>query len=162
MKQRKERAPPPRNIVIGNKRTSVRLERNMWEALSQIAEAQGRTVHDIFAEIYQKRGQATLTAATRVYILEFYRDRTRDLSAVPLRDKVRRWGNFGTIDDDEAYAITMNVIAKKRAQILLELTQTEKRIDRLRSELANLEIVLSILGSEPEAKALVSLNDSPE
>jgi predicted DNA-binding ribbon-helix-helix protein len=61
------------NIVVGGHRTSVRLEPAMWDALHDIAHRQHVTVHDLVTEIDRGRITAGLTAAIRVYIVNFYR-----------------------------------------------------------------------------------------
>ena len=69
------------NVVVGNHRTSVRLEPVMWDALQDIASQQRVTVHDLVTEIDRGRSASSLTAAIRVYIVEFYRSAA--LPAVP-------------------------------------------------------------------------------
>ncbi len=49
----------------------------MWEALAEIAEERGRSVHDLLAEISRKYDEPNLSSAVRVYIVEFYRQRLR-------------------------------------------------------------------------------------
>ena len=44
-----------RNVVVAGHRTSVRLEPMMWEALTEIAHQQDRTVHEIVTEIDRRR-----------------------------------------------------------------------------------------------------------
>lgn len=61
------------NIVVGNHRTSVRLEPVMWDALRDIAHRQQVTVHDLVTDIDRERTASSLTAAIRVYIVDFYR-----------------------------------------------------------------------------------------
>jgi predicted DNA-binding ribbon-helix-helix protein len=61
------------NVVVAGRRTSVRLEPVMWEALQDIARRQERTVHDLVTEIDRERSASSLTAAIRVYIVAFYR-----------------------------------------------------------------------------------------
>jgi predicted DNA-binding ribbon-helix-helix protein len=61
------------NIVVGGHRTSVRLEPVMWDALQDIARRQRVTVHDLVTEIDRRRTTSGLTAAIRVYIVNFYR-----------------------------------------------------------------------------------------
>lgn len=61
------------NIVVGNHRTSVRLEPVMWDALRDIALRQQFTVHDLVTEIDRERTASSLTAAIRIYIVDFYR-----------------------------------------------------------------------------------------
>ncbi len=62
-----------RNITIGGRRTSMRLEPQMWEALHEIARREGCSVHDICEHVAAHRGASSLTAATRVFILGYFR-----------------------------------------------------------------------------------------
>ena len=43
------------NVVVSGRRTSVRLEPVMWEALQDIARRQERTVHDLVTQIDRER-----------------------------------------------------------------------------------------------------------
>src|SRR5947209_7401723 len=61
------------NIVVGGHRTSVRLEPVMWDALHDIARRSRVTLHDLVTEIDRRRTASSLTAAIRVYIVDFYR-----------------------------------------------------------------------------------------
>jgi predicted DNA-binding ribbon-helix-helix protein len=61
------------NVVVAGRRTSVRLEDVMWEALQDIARRREVTVHDLVTEIDRRRTESSLTAAIRVYIVNFYR-----------------------------------------------------------------------------------------
>ncbi|HEV8680030.1 MAG TPA: ribbon-helix-helix domain-containing protein [Stellaceae bacterium] len=62
-----------RNIIVGGRRTSVRLEPVMWEALKDIARRQRITVHDLVTNIDRERTASSLTAAIRIHIVDFYR-----------------------------------------------------------------------------------------
>src|SRR3954453_19328549 len=62
-----------RNVVVGGHRTSVRLEPEMWEALRDISMRRKMTIHDIVTEIDRERTASSLTAAFRVYIVDFFR-----------------------------------------------------------------------------------------
>jgi predicted DNA-binding ribbon-helix-helix protein len=62
-----------RNVIVAGRRTSVRLEPAMWEALRDIARQQELRVHDVVTEIARQRTASSLTAAIRVYIVDFYR-----------------------------------------------------------------------------------------
>ena len=79
------------NIVVDGRRTSVRLEPAMWDALQDIARRQQVTVHDLVTRIDRTRTTSGLTAAIRVYIVNFYRDaalragQRHSLSASPFR-----------------------------------------------------------------------------
>jgi predicted DNA-binding ribbon-helix-helix protein len=67
-------SPPERGIVkrsvsIAGHRTSVSLEQPFWEALHEIAAAQGRPVQALVGEIDASRGQQNLSSAIRVFVL---------------------------------------------------------------------------------------------
>jgi predicted DNA-binding ribbon-helix-helix protein len=62
-----------RNIVVDGHRTSVRLEPVMWEALRDIAGFRGVHLNDLVTEIDRQRVVPNLTAAIRVYIVNYYR-----------------------------------------------------------------------------------------
>ena len=46
----------------------------MWDGLNDIAVERGKTVHDVVLEIRRARIGTSLTAAIRVYIVEYYRE----------------------------------------------------------------------------------------
>ena len=71
------------NVVVGGHRTSVRLEPVMWDALSDIGRRLRVTTHDLVTDIDRVRTASSLTAAIRVYIVDFYR--AQALSAAPAR-----------------------------------------------------------------------------
>ena len=51
----------------------MRLEASMWEGLQDIARRRGMTLNDLVTEIERDRDMPGLTAAIRVYIVDFYR-----------------------------------------------------------------------------------------
>ena len=61
------------NVVVAGHRTSVRLEPVMWEALQEIARRQETNINQLVTEIDRRRDSSSLTAAIRVYIVDFYR-----------------------------------------------------------------------------------------
>jgi predicted DNA-binding ribbon-helix-helix protein len=61
------------NVVVDGRRTSVRLEASMWDGLQDIARRRGMSLNDLVTEIERNRGTPGLTAAIRVYIVDFYR-----------------------------------------------------------------------------------------
>jgi predicted DNA-binding ribbon-helix-helix protein len=59
-------------------RTSVSLDPIMWEAFCEIADYQGKTATQLVNEIDRDRDRdIALSAAIRVYVVEFYRARVR-------------------------------------------------------------------------------------
>src|ERR1700732_1930431 len=77
-----------RNVVVAGHRTSVRLEPVMWEALRDIARGRDMAVNDLVTEIDRHRGAPSLTAAIRVYIVDFYRHAAGIGAAEPSRRKL--------------------------------------------------------------------------
>lgn len=66
-----------RNVTVGNKRTSMRLEPQMWEAIETIASREGMTINSICTQIDRRRSKRSLpvglTSATRVFIISYFR-----------------------------------------------------------------------------------------
>ena len=59
-----------RSVTIDKHRTSISLEEPFWDALSDIARAEGKSLAALIGEIDKSRGEANLSAAIRVYVLE--------------------------------------------------------------------------------------------
>jgi predicted DNA-binding ribbon-helix-helix protein len=62
-----------RNVTVAGRRTSIRLEAAMWDALSEIAEREERTINAICTRVDKRRKESTLTSGLRVYILNYFR-----------------------------------------------------------------------------------------
>lgn len=63
-----------RNITVNKKRTSIRLETQMWIALKDIAEREKCSIHDICGVISQRKSDTiTLTAAIRVFLMLYFK-----------------------------------------------------------------------------------------
>ncbi len=63
-----------RNVTIQDRRTSLRLEPAMWDALHEIAQRESISVHDLCTRVELERQESTLTAGIRVFILGYYRE----------------------------------------------------------------------------------------
>jgi len=63
-----------RSITIARHRTSVSLEDEFWEVLSDLAKRDDRSVADLIAEVDRRRSRdragTSLSAAIRLYVLE--------------------------------------------------------------------------------------------
>ncbi|HYM01558.1 MAG TPA: ribbon-helix-helix domain-containing protein [Stellaceae bacterium] len=81
-----DRAEPPRatstlinrNITVAGRRTSIRLEPQMWDALHQICRREAATLNEIVTEIERRRAASSLTAAIRVFVLSYFRAAATD------------------------------------------------------------------------------------
>lgn len=58
-----------RNVRIGGHRTSVRLERDFWQALDRLAEQRQCRVNELCEAADRLKGSGSLTSALRVFIL---------------------------------------------------------------------------------------------
>ena len=62
-----------RFIRIGTRRTSVRLEDSLWQALRDIAAAEGIDVHTLCTHLHASRGPGTYTSTLRIFIVDWMR-----------------------------------------------------------------------------------------
>jgi predicted DNA-binding ribbon-helix-helix protein len=62
-----------RNVTIGRRRTSLRLEPAMWDALEEICRREDMSQHELCAKIDARRRSSSLTAAIRVFIVNYFR-----------------------------------------------------------------------------------------
>ena len=69
--------PRKHSFSIAGHRTSISLEHEFWEALREIAKADGLSLAALVAEIDRSRGESGLSGAIRVHVLDFYRSRSR-------------------------------------------------------------------------------------
>ena len=72
------------SFAIAGHRTSISLEQAFWAALKAAAAAEGRSVAALVEHIDEGRGEAGLSSAVRVWILDYVRthaNREREASA---------------------------------------------------------------------------------
>ena len=63
-----------KNITVLGKRTSVRLEPEMWKELKNISKREMCTIHDLCSLISLRKAENTsLTAAIRVFLMLYFR-----------------------------------------------------------------------------------------
>lgn len=62
-----------RNIRLEGKRTSMRMEHAMWDALEDIAGRENKTVGELCAIIAARKIGSNLTAAVRLFIIVYFR-----------------------------------------------------------------------------------------
>ncbi|MGI9403634.1 MAG: ribbon-helix-helix domain-containing protein [Hyphomicrobium sp.] len=65
--------PVKRSFTIKGHRTSISVEAPFWEALCQAAAAERVTLAALVAMIDAERGDAGLSSAVRVWVLEYFR-----------------------------------------------------------------------------------------
>ncbi len=62
-----------RNVTIGGRRTSLRLEPALWDALEELCQREKMTVHELCGMIDGCRHASSFTAAVRVFIVGYFR-----------------------------------------------------------------------------------------
>ncbi|MBU6235212.1 MAG: ribbon-helix-helix domain-containing protein [Alphaproteobacteria bacterium] len=63
-----------RNINIKGRRTSIRLETQMWSAIREIAEREHCSIHDLCTLIASRRKQGlSLTASIRIFLMLYFK-----------------------------------------------------------------------------------------
>lgn len=68
-----------RNVTVSGRRTSLRMEPLLWDALKDICDREDCSLNELCTMIDERRGSANLTASLRVFIISYYR------SAAPAR-----------------------------------------------------------------------------
>ncbi len=69
------RRPRKRSLTLRGHRTSVSLEDEFWEAFRDCAEAEGKPLNQLAAEIDEDRGvELGLASAIRLYVLRHLRE----------------------------------------------------------------------------------------
>ncbi|NQV47876.1 MAG: ribbon-helix-helix domain-containing protein [Rhodospirillaceae bacterium] len=63
-----------RNVTINGRRTSLRMEAELWEALGEICDRESQSFHDVCTQIENKREKSNRTSAVRTYIIDYFRD----------------------------------------------------------------------------------------
>ncbi len=62
-----------RNVTISGRRTSIRLEQEMWDCLTEIARRERLSIHQIATVVAAVRQSSSLTAKLRVFIVGYFR-----------------------------------------------------------------------------------------
>ena len=68
--------PKKRSLTIAGHRTSISLEDDFWDALQDVAQAKGRSVPQLIAEIDKTRGDHGLSSAIRSAVLAHFRQKS--------------------------------------------------------------------------------------
>jgi len=62
-----------RNVTIGGRRTSLRMEQEIWDALAEICKRESKTIHQICTMIEERRSVSNRTSAVRAFIIAYFR-----------------------------------------------------------------------------------------
>jgi len=67
-----------RNVIAGRGRTSMRLEPELWDALSEICEREDQDMSAVVRQVESAGHTGGRTSAIRVFILNYYRTATTE------------------------------------------------------------------------------------
>lgn len=77
-----------KNVRIRGRRTSVRLEPEMWDALQEVAGLEDCSIHDLCTAVEELRDpEASFTGALRVFLMEYFRNAAKSSRPVSLIQK---------------------------------------------------------------------------
>lgn len=62
-----------RNVVVGGRRTSLRMEKELWSAIDDICVKEGMNLHQFCARIEQARVVSSRTSAIRSMVIGYLR-----------------------------------------------------------------------------------------
>jgi len=62
-----------KNVNISGRRTSIRIEDELWSAAEELCMREEMTLHELCTLIDQHRGSSGLTAALRVFLIVYFR-----------------------------------------------------------------------------------------
>ena len=63
-----------KNVTISGHRTSLRLEPAIWDAVEDICEKEGLTIHELIALIDHRRDEISRTSAVRTFVVTYLHD----------------------------------------------------------------------------------------
>ena len=75
-----------RSIILADRKTSVSLEDAFWECLRKIAHERNETLSHLVTGIDANRKIANLSSATRVFIVEFYKEQSAQRNGFQQRE----------------------------------------------------------------------------
>jgi predicted DNA-binding ribbon-helix-helix protein len=68
-----------RSVSVAGKKTSISLETEFWDALHELARERSEPLHKIVAAVNADRKSSNLSSTLRVFILQQYRDRAKNV-----------------------------------------------------------------------------------
>lgn len=60
-------------MTINGHRTSIRMERETWDALWEICQRENQTIHQVCTKVEEGRKVSNRTSAVRAFIIKYYR-----------------------------------------------------------------------------------------
>jgi len=64
--------PEKRNIILNGRRTTLQLERYIWENASLIATRTNQPLQDILCEVWENKGHLAMAPAVRLFLMLYF------------------------------------------------------------------------------------------
>lgn len=110
-----------KNVTVNGRRTSIRLEPEMWNELKNIAKREQCTIHEICSLInLRKHENTSLTAAIRVFLMLYFRAAATETG----HDKAGH-GDFEYMKKRAGVESELTVVSNKKSRVEQEM---EKRL----------------------------------
>lgn len=74
--------PEKRNITLNGRRTTLQLERYIWENASLIATRTNQPLHDILCEVWENKGHMAMAPAVRLFLMLYFTNYADTISKV--------------------------------------------------------------------------------
>ena len=63
-----------KNVIVNGRRTSMRLEKEVWNALSESCKEQNISLNTLCSQTEETKDDTGLSSAMRIHALNFYRE----------------------------------------------------------------------------------------
>ena len=71
-----------KNVTVNGRRTSMRLEKEMWESLADICLREKMTIHKLCSDLDLRRGRYGLSSAVRLFVLRYYQKKLNEYELI--------------------------------------------------------------------------------
>ncbi len=79
-----------KNVNVGRRRTSLRLEQEFWEALADICARESLTIHQLCTLVDQRRHGSSRTSAIRAFVITYFRAAAGEAGARKRKGRPRK------------------------------------------------------------------------
>ena len=77
-----------RNVNTGTKRTSMRLEPEIWDAMREVCKREGINEREVIRRAQVAYNSIKLTSAVRTFLLEYFRSALAGLAVAPAEHRL--------------------------------------------------------------------------
>ena len=60
-----------KNVIVNGRRTSMRLDQEIWNSLSDICQKEDMNIHQLCSKIDSQKGNSGLSGAVRLFVLTY-------------------------------------------------------------------------------------------